>query len=302
MLGKENKRILCSSEDTLNSTGYCAEVSADKGGNVSVPRGRKRALCWPWRWASNLLLFFGHWPCGSTLWEKTWHACTPTQAKAETTEEAVHRLHACGQTAKTHRMAFISLVYSGAALPSCTCFNQRALAGTCTVYTVRGVSLVVLPWPVCHWHKLHALLPSSEGRVCCPCCCVHRACSQTGATPIGCRWASWAFRKISTFLCGCFWWFGVHGLVWTVRNMHVGGRGELELDDSFQSKSFYGSVISVPPSILQLSALSWSCGRWMPFLSCSGCEHTVVCFLMVLFHGERHTGWVCSRNGLKWLI
>lgn len=86
--------------------------------------------------------------------------------------------------------AFPSLLYSEAALPSCACFNRRALAGTCIVYTGRGVSLVVLPWPVCYRHKLHALLPSPEGRVCCPCCCVHRACSQTGAAPTGCRWAS----------------------------------------------------------------------------------------------------------------
>lgn len=34
--------------------------------------------------------------------------------------------------------------------------------------------------------------------------------------------------------------------------------GGLELSDSFQSKSFYGSVISVPPGILQFSALSRS--------------------------------------------
>lgn len=32
--------------------------------------------------------------------------------------------------------------------------------------------------------------------------------------------------------------------------------GGLELDDSFQSKSFYSYVFSVPPSILQLLALS----------------------------------------------
>lgn len=116
-------------------------------------------------------------------------ALPPKQRQKQQKKQCTGCMHV-GRQPKTHGMAFISLMYSGVALPSCACFNQRALAGTCTVYTVRGVSLVVLPWPVCHQHKLYALLPSSEGRVCCPCCCVHRACSQTGAAPIGCGWAS----------------------------------------------------------------------------------------------------------------
>lgn len=171
----------------------------------------------------------------------------------------VHRLHGGGR----HGVGFMSLACSGAALPG------HALTGKNCQGTVLCIAVFfgVLPWHIHHWYWLHALLPSPEGK-CLPSVLLFAYClladwrsthvSQEGVCAAwGCAKGldgAWAFIEATSF---------IRGLPPAVLGLQTG-------------LSSNKRCISVPLGILQLFPLPLSCGRGMPFLSCSGCQHTDV--------------------------